>query len=349
MLHLRHLSRRSPVPRRRRRSWRECSHLKALDRQISRSRRAIAGIRIPPPVSMYLFAIHSFKVFSVALRIYTLLISLFLPDFREKGLDNAALDPDSPKAGTSLRHPPNQSTQDPRYSAPAPAEPGNICLQPFPPPVDPVDIGHAKAILRTGAVFVSALCFLVWISVATGKKVSWLQFLWRSALVTAVAGVAWIAVENAGRKVEKEVERVRMQMHRQRGESLSPPTPESVEWLNALLKVVWGLINPDMFVPYVDVRIPYPPCRPFPRINLSSRWSRTSCSNLFHRSSTLCVLQMSDRGSTRFESLLCVHCLISLVTQTTHVRNGWVLTRTKRVVNKPPKPNPAARATPQNK
>ena len=74
-------------------------------------------------------------------------------------------------------------------------------------------------------------------------------------LVGGVGCVAWVAAENAGRKVEKEVERVRMGMHKARGEAHSPPTPESVEWLNGLLKVVWGLVNPDMFVPYTDVRL----------------------------------------------------------------------------------------------
>ncbi|MBZ4037865.1 hypothetical protein K6T82_24180, partial [Flavobacterium sp. 17A] len=63
-------------------------------------------------------------------------------------------------------------------------------------------------------------------------------------------------------------------MHRERGQKFSPPTPgtsivsrfresrdtnedngriiESVEWLNAFLQTVWGLINPDMFVPVAD-------------------------------------------------------------------------------------------------
>lgn len=41
-----------------------------------------------------------------------------------------------------------------------------------------------------------------------------------------------------------------MDLHRVRGEKFSPPTAESVEWLNALLKTVWGLINPDMYVKF---------------------------------------------------------------------------------------------------
>jgi Ca2+-dependent lipid-binding protein len=46
------------------------------------------------------------------------------------------------------------------------------------------------------------------------------------------------------RGFEKEVERVRHDMGRQRGEAFSPPTPESVEWLNGLIKLVWGLVDP---------------------------------------------------------------------------------------------------------
>jgi Ca2+-dependent lipid-binding protein len=53
--------------------------------------------------------------------------------------------------------------------------------------------------------------------------------------------------------VEKEYERIRMAMHRERGENFSPPSPESVEWLNGLIKLVWGLINPDMFIPVIDM------------------------------------------------------------------------------------------------
>ncbi|EPQ58830.1 hypothetical protein GLOTRDRAFT_54343 [Gloeophyllum trabeum ATCC 11539] len=44
-----------------------------------------------------------------------------------------------------------------------------------------------------------------------------------------------------------------MKMHKDRGETYSPPTPESVEWLNAVLKLVWGLVNPDMFIPICDM------------------------------------------------------------------------------------------------
>lgn len=64
--------------------------------------------------------------------------------------------------------------------------------------------------------------------------------------------MAWVGSENAGRKITKELERVRMSLHQRRAEHFSPPTPESVEWLNAMLKLVWTLIPESMFVPIID-------------------------------------------------------------------------------------------------
>ena len=77
-------------------------------------------------------------------------------------------------------------------------------------------------------------------------------FFWRSTLIAAFCGTATTAANLAQRKLEREVDRVRHDMHRQRGEKFAPPIPESVEWLNAFTKVIWGLIPPDIFVPIAD-------------------------------------------------------------------------------------------------
>jgi hypothetical protein len=98
---------------------------------------------------------------------------------------------------------------------------------------------------------ITGLCAVAWYFIAFGHGV--VGFALRSSIVGSIAAVSWIGAENAIRKVEKEYERVRMDLHRQRGEALSPPTPESVEWMNALLKLVWGLVNPDMFIPVIDM------------------------------------------------------------------------------------------------
>ncbi|KAK7679647.1 hypothetical protein QCA50_017359 [Cerrena zonata] len=175
-----------------------------------------------------------------------------MEDFRQQGFDNASLDPSNPKPGPSMKVPPRpgQHGQDERYVAPTSADVGNINLQTFPPPVSPVDISKAKSILRTGAFVTTGACIALWYGVVWKNGLGWWSWFVRSAILVFTASAAWVGSENAGRKIEKELERVRMAMHTQRAEQLSPPTPESVEWMNALLKVVWGLVNPDMFVPY---------------------------------------------------------------------------------------------------
>lgn len=154
----------------------------------------------------------------------------------------------------SVNAPPkDMNRQDARFPAPSVAEVGNINIQPFPPELDPIDTSHAVHILRTGAQLVTLASVPLWYFVATGHNVSWFTFFFRTSLIGGVVSLVWIATENAGRKVTKELERIRMKMHTARGQQWSPPTPESAEWMNALIRLIWGLINPDMFVPIVDM------------------------------------------------------------------------------------------------
>jgi Ca2+-dependent lipid-binding protein len=84
--------------------------------------------------------------------------------------------------------------------------------------------------------------FLVWLSVAWGAGVG--KFVWRSTLCTIIGFALMTGISLVERGIEKEVERVRQDMHRQRGQAYSPPMPESVEWLNGLIKLIWGLVDP---------------------------------------------------------------------------------------------------------
>jgi Ca2+-dependent lipid-binding protein len=88
---------------------------------------------------------------------------------------------------------------------------------------------------------------LLWFFFAFGH--GFVRFVFRSIFIGSLSVGGATVASIAQRKLEREVERVRFDMHRQRGEQYAPPTPESVEWLNAFTKVIWGLINPDMFVP----------------------------------------------------------------------------------------------------
>ncbi|CCO32297.1 Meiotically up-regulated gene 190 protein [Rhizoctonia solani AG-1 IB] len=99
------------------------------------------------------------------------------------------------------------------------------------------------------AIVVSS--FILWFFTAFGR--GFFGFFFRSTLIGGSAfGLATLA-SLSQRSLEKEIERVRLDMHRQRGEKFSPPTPESVEWLNAFIKTIWGLINPEMFVSVADM------------------------------------------------------------------------------------------------
>ena len=84
--------------------------------------------------------------------------------------------------------------------------------------------------------------FFVWISVAWGSGFK--QFIWRSTLCGTVGFALMAGISLVERGIDKEVERVRQDLGRQRGQAFSPPMPESVEWMNGLIKLVWGLVDP---------------------------------------------------------------------------------------------------------
>jgi len=90
-----------------------------------------------------------------------------------------------------------------------------------------------------------------WFAFPSGRW--WMPFsgpffslLFRSIVIGGMGFASTTCVSLIHRNIEKEIDRVRVDMHRQRGQKFAPPTPESVEWLNSLTSVIWGLINPQM-------------------------------------------------------------------------------------------------------
>ncbi|KAG8897581.1 hypothetical protein FRC01_011279, partial [Tulasnella sp. 417] len=158
------------------------------------------------------------------------------------------LDPNDPVAGPATQAAGNGAVSADK-PAPNPAHPGNVLLHTFPPPAD-VSLGPFMSQLDRLMYAILGGSALLWFFTAFGH--GWKLFFWNSFYISAFACVATTLASLAQRSVEKEVERVRANMHRERGQKFSPPTPESVEWLNAFLQTVWGLINPDMFVPVAD-------------------------------------------------------------------------------------------------
>ena len=175
------------------------------------------------------------------------------------------LDPKTGKAGPALTSIAGAASKafHPSRTAPNPAYPSNISLQPFPPSTPP-SLQPVLSQLMYLQYGIMASAALLWFLLAFGH--GFWAFLWRSTIIGGLAFVGATVASLAERKLEREMERVRFDMHRQReylpslaqitsdrrdvgGETFAPPTPESVEWLNAFTKVIWGLINPDMFVP----------------------------------------------------------------------------------------------------
>jgi Ca2+-dependent lipid-binding protein len=66
---------------------------------------------------------------------------------------------------------------------------------------------------------------------------------------TLVSGGVWFWMM----RIKEEAEKIRWGTEKARGETAQVNLiPESVEWMNTLLRIVWGLVNPDMFASMAD-------------------------------------------------------------------------------------------------
>ncbi|EPQ29947.1 uncharacterized protein PFL1_02619 [Pseudozyma flocculosa PF-1] len=169
--------------------------------------------------------------------------------------ENAKIDPDKLDSrygpGFSSNKAKDPSKHHPLHTAPYPAEPSNILLQTFPAPVDTDALQRLKGTFRQLALGLAAALAVTWFFVAFGA--GWMRFFFRTGILAAVGFGGWSGLNLALRKIEKEMEHIRAEMHRQRGQDHSPPMPESVEWLNSILASAWKQVNPEMFVPMVDM------------------------------------------------------------------------------------------------
>jgi Ca2+-dependent lipid-binding protein len=71
------------------------------------------------------------------------------------------------------------------------------------------------------------------------------------SVITAivVSGVVWFWMK----RIKEEAENIRWESEKQRGQTAQLNLiPESVEWMNTLLRIIWGLVNPDMFASMAD-------------------------------------------------------------------------------------------------
>ncbi|KAF8578018.1 hypothetical protein K439DRAFT_1363416 [Ramaria rubella] len=147
----------------------------------------------------------------------------------------------------------------PEHISPAVAKPGNVSLHPFLPPA-PISLGPLLRQFDYLQIGLAAAFAFIWFFFGFPAGKWWLPFSWswigwvfRTLVIGGLGTVAVTSVSFIQRRLEKEVERVRADMHRERGEKFTPPMPESAEWLNAFTRTIWGLINPEMFVSIADM------------------------------------------------------------------------------------------------
>ncbi|GAA6056005.1 hypothetical protein JCM3770_002138 [Rhodotorula araucariae] len=175
-----------------------------------------------------------------------------LKDFQKPQLfDPEHIDPSKlSKPGPALNVPGQSSAPLDRIT-PNPVEPTNINLYTFPPPVEKSSLNAIVRTINGYAFVIIGALGVIWFF--TAWRAGWAAFVFRSQIIGATAVCVFFAHGVVIRKIEKELERIRLEMHKQRGEQHSPPTPESTEWLNAFIKVVWPLINPELFTSIVDM------------------------------------------------------------------------------------------------
>lgn len=137
------------------------------------------------------------------------------------------------------------------HSAPSPASPTNILLQPYPAPVEKRTFTNINSTLNQLAAGVGGMLAIIWF--LTAFRAGFWAFVIRSTLIGATALGTFLSTGLLAKKLEKDIERARAEMHRKRGITNSPPIPESTEWLNALFAVVWPLVDPAMFASVIDM------------------------------------------------------------------------------------------------
>ncbi|SPO27403.1 uncharacterized protein UTRI_10520 [Ustilago trichophora] len=169
--------------------------------------------------------------------------------------ENAKINPDKLDSrygpGFSSHVPKDPSKHHPLHTSPNPAEPTNALLYRFPEPVNSDAMKRMQAAFNQLAIGLGACLALIWFFFAFGN--GWWKFFLRTSVLLAVGFCGWTGLHLQSRKIEKEHEAIRAEMHKQRGQQLSPPMPESVEWLNAAIACIWKQINPDMFIGMADM------------------------------------------------------------------------------------------------
>lgn len=115
---------------------------------------------------------------------------------------------------------------------------GNITYYPFPPPAPSSLKDLLKRIQQIQYLAIGSVLVL-WFFVAFGN--GFWTLVWRTFLLALVGIGLYAAAGLLSRNLVKEVDAIRLDLTRARGQAFAPPYPESAEWLNGLIELVWGV------------------------------------------------------------------------------------------------------------
>lgn len=115
---------------------------------------------------------------------------------------------------------------------------GNVTYYPFPPPA-PTSVNDLLKRCQQLQYLIIGSCLVLWFFIAFGNGL--MTALWRTFLLMLVGIGLYAATGLLLKNLEKEVDAIRLDLTRARGQAFSPPYPESAEWLNGLIQLVWGV------------------------------------------------------------------------------------------------------------
>ena len=114
-------------------------------------------------------------------------------------------------------------------------------------PTPAVDFTEGFAALEKNT---SILCISIIIGIIALTRIFHRSSFLGSVLTAVlVSGGVWFWMK----RIREEAENIRWATEKNRGETAQLNLiPESVEWMNTLLKIIWGLVDPDMFASMAD-------------------------------------------------------------------------------------------------
>lgn len=154
------------------------------------------------------------------------------------------------KGGFSSKRPLSNEAYHSKNINPDPARPTSLLLHRFPEPLDPGKIRELDDLFNKMYIGYGAVVVMIWGVATVGH--GWGTFVVRSFWLALAALAGFFGMGLIRSKIINQMERIRVAMHRQRGEECSPPYPESVEWMNAIIACIWRQLNPEMFIEMLD-------------------------------------------------------------------------------------------------